>query len=119
MSGEEKIPLAGPKSLASSLSEYIAQELGSRPHTFKSSRSRVCQLNPPTRKFGIVDNIFVHKFAGCEYGWYPLPKLQVESNLWFSEKQIESRSPVLIQHVSRLLVVVFEENFVWFLDAPK
>ena len=51
--------------------------------------------------------------------WYPLPKLQVESNLWFGEKQIESRSPVLIQHVSRPLVVAFEENFVWFLDAPK
>ena len=124
LSGEEKQLLAGPKSLPTSLSEYVAQELGSRPHTFKSSRSRVCQLNPPTRKFGIVDNMFVHKFAGCEYvwlliGWYPLPKLQVESSLWFSEKQIESRSPVLIQHVSCPLVIPLEENFVWFLDAPK
>ena len=29
----------------------------------KKPYSRVCQLNPPTQKFGIVDNIFVHKFA--------------------------------------------------------
>ena len=48
LSGEEKQLLAGPKSHATSLSEHVAQELGSRPHTLKSSRSRVCQLNPPT-----------------------------------------------------------------------
>lgn len=120
--GREVELLAGPKSTATSVREYTYEQSGRRPHTFKSE-SVVCQLGLPTLKFGSVKKVLVHKFAGCEYvwlfiGWFPPPKCDPESRIFYSVNKVEQTSPILISKASQPLVIAKEGEFIWFLDAP-
>ena len=120
--GREVEFLAGPNSTATILREYIYEESGRRPHTFKSE-SVVCQLGLPTLKFGSVKKILVHKFAGYEYvwlfiGWFPPPKCDPESRILYSANKVEQTSPILVSKAYQPLVIAKEGEFIWFQDAP-
>ncbi len=124
LSGREEELLAGPHSSASIVPEYVHEEKGRRPHTFKAEKSIICQLGLPALRFGTIENILLHKFAGCQYvwfviGWFPPPKYHPESRLWFSEDvKVEHTSPILISKASQPLVIAKDEDLIWFLDAP-